>query len=75
MRKIKRMQTLKFRTNINCGGCIASATPFLNKIPGISSWNVDIANPSKILTVEGDNIDEKTVADTLAKSGFKATLV
>ncbi len=26
------MNTYKFKTNINCGGCIAGVTPFLNKL-------------------------------------------
>ncbi len=69
------MQTLKFKTNINCGNCIASATPFLDKISGITYWNVDIANPSKILTVEGNNIDELIITETLAQAGYNATLV
>jgi hypothetical protein len=25
------MKTLKFKTNINCGGCLAKVTPFLNE--------------------------------------------
>ena len=24
------MEKLKFKTNINCGGCVAKVTPFLN---------------------------------------------
>ncbi len=67
------MSTLKFKTNINCGGCKASATPFLNSIAGIIHWNVDTDNPSKILTVEGEGFDAKTIADSLAKAGFMAT--
>ena len=29
------METLKFTTNINCGGCIAKVTPFLDNKEGI----------------------------------------
>ncbi len=48
----KNMNTLKFKTNINCGGCIAKVTPFLDKAEGIASWSVDTNVPEKILTVK-----------------------
>jgi len=68
------METLKFKTNIKCGGCIATVTPFLNDLPEISKWEVDTDNPDKILTVEGnDQLDADTVVDTLKKAGYVAT--
>lgn len=67
------METLKFKTNIKCSGCIATVTPFLNDIPEISKWEVDTENPEKILTVEaGDELDEETVISTLEKAGYTA---
>ncbi len=65
------METLQFKTNINCGGCIAKVTPILNEVKGIKKWHVDIKNPSKILTVEADNIPSKEVIDTVNKAGFR----
>ncbi|MBE9602709.1 heavy-metal-associated domain-containing protein [Pedobacter sp. MC2016-24] len=68
------METLKFKTNIKCGGCIATVTPFLNKLPEISKWEVDTNNPDKVLTVEGnDELDAETVIDTLKSAGYVAT--
>lgn len=68
------METLKFKTNIKCGGCIATVTPFLNNIPEISKWEVDINNPEKILTVEAnEQLDAETVVATLEKAGYTAT--
>ena len=32
---------LKFKTNINCGGCVAQATPFLDEACGIGNWEVN----------------------------------
>ena len=46
------MKTLKFKTNVNCGGCIAKVTPHLNKLKGIDKWSVDTTTPMKVLTVE-----------------------
>ncbi|PWS28486.1 hypothetical protein DHW03_01100 [Pedobacter yonginense] len=67
------METLKFKTNIKCGGCIAAVTPHLNNLLAIEKWEVDTQNPDKILTVEGkQGIDTYQVIDTLEKAGYKA---
>lgn len=66
------MKTLKFRTNINCGGCVAKVTPFLNKQEGVKSWEVDTNSPDKILTVESNSASEEEVKATLQRVGFKA---
>ena len=69
------METLKFKTNINCGGCIKAVTPHLDKAAGIKSWQVDTVNPEKILTVEADGTDAQAIAQVLAKAGFKADAI
>ena len=69
------MKTLKFKTNINCSGCVSKVTPFLNKQEGVESWEVDTNNPDKILTVEADSATEEEVKATLQKVGFKAETV
>lgn len=46
------MNQIQFKTNINCGGCIKSVTPFLNALDDLDAWQVDTAVPEKILTVE-----------------------
>jgi len=70
------METLKFKTNINCGGCIATVTPALNELKDIQHWEVDIANPDKILTVNADdNLTAGQVIDALKQKGYKAEKV
>jgi len=69
------METLKFKTSINCGGCIATVTPFLNQVKGIEKWSVDTSNPMKILTVETDNIQPEVIIETLKKAGYQADLM
>ena len=69
------MKTLKFKTNMNCGGCVSKVTPFLNKQEGVKSWEVDTANPDKILTIESDGASEEDLKSTLQKIGFKAEVV
>ena len=66
------MKTLTFKTNINCGGCLATVKPFLDSDKNITSWEVDTTQADKILTVKGENIDEKQVAELVQKAGFKA---
>ena len=66
------METIKFKTNIKCGGCIATITPALNALNGVYKWEVDIANVDKILTVEAEGLSAQEVADTVKKAGFTA---
>lgn len=63
-------KTFTFKTNINCGGCVAKVTPFLDKVNGVSSWNVDTANKDKVLTVVSDGITENEVIDIVKEAGF-----
>ena len=64
-------KTLKFKTNINCGGCIATVTPFLNAVTGVTKWEVDTNNKDKVLTVVMDTATEQDVIDSVKKAGFK----
>jgi copper chaperone CopZ len=61
-----------YKTNINCGGCIASVTPALNQIDEIESWSVDTENPEKILSVELENdTDSQCIIDAVSSAGFR----
>ncbi len=62
----------QFKTNINCGGCVASITPYLDANNNIKSWEVDTANPQKVLTVETDNLSDEGVREIVKKAGYKA---
>lgn len=67
------METLKFKTNIKCGGCIAAVTPHLNKLSAIEKWEVDTQTPDKILTIQAnEKIDSHHVIDILKTAGYKA---
>lgn len=67
------METLKFKTNINCTGCIKAVTPHLEKTTGIKHWEVDTANPAKILTVDAEGINAETIEQVVKKAGFEIT--
>lgn len=66
------MKTYRFKTNINCGGCLAAVTPHLNGNREIVSWKVDTANPAKLLTVETENLDKDQVKKVVEEAGFTA---
>lgn len=63
------METLKFKTNINCGSCIRSVTGFITDIQGIDHWEVDTDNPDKILTVQGSATAQEVI-DAVEDAGF-----
>ncbi|PWJ59457.1 copper chaperone [Dyadobacter jejuensis] len=65
------METLKFKTNIKCGGCIAAVKPVLDQDQKIASWEVDLASPEKILTVLTDH-NALEVSDMLKTAGYNA---
>ena len=69
-----QMIELRFKTNINCSNCIKAVSPFLNEIEEIS-WEVDITNPDKILTIKGKNPDSKTIISTVEEAGFDIFLI
>ncbi len=68
------METLQFKTNINCSNCVAKVSPFLNQENSIDNWKVDTSNPDKILSVEGEELDSEEIIRTVEKAGFKAEL-
>jgi copper chaperone CopZ len=60
---------MKFKTNINCGGCIKAVTPSISKVEGITHWEVDTENPAKILTVEGP-VSSNDIISAVKSAGF-----
>lgn len=64
------METLQFKTNINCGGCVAKVTPFLNQLEEIENWKVDTANPNKILTGWGEELSCELIQQKVELAGF-----
>lgn len=68
------MKTLKFKTNLKCGNCVAKVKPQLDEAKEIVSWSVDLKDPERILTVEiNESGDRDVVGKILAAAGYKAT--
>ena len=68
-------KNIQFRTNINCGGCVATVKPHLDNAEGICHWDVDTANKDKILTVHSDGITSEQVLEIVRKAGYTAELL
>lgn len=67
------MKTYKFKTNINCGGCVATVKPHLDKAEGIEAWEVDTTHKDKILTVKSaDEMPEENIQNAVKSAGFRA---
>lgn len=69
--KSNEKEKFVFKTNIKCGGCVATVTPFLNAAKGIAQWSVDTMDNDKILSVLSNGILESEIIDIVQKAGFK----
>lgn len=69
------METIKLKTNIKCGGCIATVTPFLNQSVGEGNWQVDTQNPDKVLSVSANGVTAETVKQAVQQAGYKAEIL
>lgn len=68
---VDEVKTYQFKTNINCDGCIASISPHLNKIEGITHWQVDTNNSNKVLTVKTNLVSKEEIIKTVTAAGYK----
>lgn len=65
------METLKFKTNINCGGCVKAVTPHLDQVDQVESWQVDTDNPNKILEIKSETGEQQPVMEAVKQAGFE----
>jgi copper chaperone len=65
------METVIFKTNMKCSGCIEKVTPALNELLGQDHWKVDLENPGKTLTVRGEDMEIRDVQSVVESAGFK----
>ena len=62
----------QFKTNLNCGGCVAKVKSDLDNTEGICEWNVDTNDSDKILTVQSQGLTEEQIVAIVKSKGFKA---
>tara|TARA_Y100001935_G_scaffold183239_1_gene151857 strand:- start:83 stop:295 length:213 start_codon:yes stop_codon:yes gene_type:complete len=69
------MKELKFKTNLNCGGCVSKVQSDFDNADGVCHWDVDTDNRDKILTVSSKGITEDEVMKIVQSKGFKAKVM
>jgi copper chaperone CopZ len=69
------MENKLFKTNINCGSCIAKVTDTLNELVGEDNWEVDTTTPIKLLTIDNEAISASTISEALGKIGYSAIAI
>ncbi len=65
------MPTYIFKTSINCNSCLSKVKPVLDARAEIRSWQIDLENPDKILTVETDTLKASDVIEMVDNVGFE----
>lgn len=67
------MNTLQFKTNIQCNGCIEKVTPYLEEKSEINEWDVDLDHKDRILTVQASSdLEANQIKEALKKAGYSA---
>jgi copper chaperone len=69
------MKELKFKTDINCDGCLATVSPFLVNNEGVQNWEVDLQSKDRVLKVETENLSVEDVQQIINQAGFKAEVI
>ncbi len=68
------METLRFKTNAKCGGCVAAIGAKLNKLVAEDAWSIDLNSPDKTLTVSTD-LPAEHILSAVSEAGFKAEVL
>ena len=67
---------LKFKTDLQCGGCVKKVQPHLEDIDNIQLWEVKLNHANKIMKVTTDRQHADDVArqvhQALQKEGYSA---
>ena len=66
------MKELKFKSNINCTGCLSKVKPVLDSEDKIETWEVDLQSDDRILTLKTNDMEVEEVQGKLAEVGFEA---
>ena len=63
------MTSIRVKTDLRCGACVASIRPLFDAEPGVTNWTADVSTPDKLLTVEG-GISATRVRELLNSKGY-----
>lgn len=64
------MMIQKYKTNLRCSSCLENLKPVLDQESRISRWEVDLASPDKVLTVEGPSVPDELMHELMKRAGY-----
>ncbi len=64
------METIQFKTNLKCSGCVSKITSVLNSMETIEKWSVDLESPDKVLEIEAEEDISDEVIESIKKAGY-----
>ena len=65
------MNTMIFKTNAKCEGCLAKIEEILQGKISREEWNLDLSDSNCPLTVASDKLAADDVVKLISKAGFK----
>jgi len=65
------MKTIRFKTNLKCGGCVKAITPGLESLNIIDTWSVDLENPDRVLEIKASVDVSEQVIESVKKAGYQ----
>jgi copper chaperone len=65
------MKTIRFKTNLKCGGCVKAITPGLESLNIIDTWSVDLETPDRILEIKAPEDVSEQVIESVKKAGYQ----
>lgn len=70
-----KVQTFKYKTNIDCIACIEKVRAILDMEESIQYWYLDPVNENHILTVTGEDLPVDRIIGAVKNAGFEMTRV
>lgn len=65
------METISFKTNAKCMGCLTKIEETLQGKINREEWDLDLSDPERILTVTSDKLAAGEIIELISKIGFK----
>lgn len=65
------METMTFKTNAKCMGCLAKIEEILQGKMNREEWNLDLSDSNRPLTVTSDKLASGKIVELISKAGFK----
>ncbi|MCG8409717.1 MAG: heavy-metal-associated domain-containing protein [Bacteroidales bacterium] len=73
------MNTIKFKSNLKCSGCVDAIQDFMNSIPEVNTWVVDLDSPDRLIKVTTiENPDDnfvKIILEGITAIGYNIELI